>query len=256
MQVRMPTGLAVGYKSGSQRARVISEAWGEKNLYCANCTSPRLERCPPNTEAIDYICPRCDAPYQLKSQSRPFARRINDAAYEAMKRTIVLGRTPNLLALHYHAKHWEVQNLLLIPRFAFSLSAIERRNPLAPTARRSGWIGCNILLVNIPSDARIVLVDNGRPSNPASVRQQYRRLRPLHNLSHENRGWTLDVLNAVRSLGRRDITLADVYSFSTHLRRLHPQNRHVEEKIRQQLQRLRDLGFLEFVGRGRYRLRT
>lgn len=62
------------------------------------------------------------------------------------------------------------------------------------------------------------------------------------------------MLNVVRALGREEFTLAEVYAFADTLRRLHPQNRHVEDKIRQQLQRLRDLGFLEFVGRGRYRL--
>ena len=35
--------------------------------------------------------------------------------------------------------------------------------------------------------------------------------------------------------------------------KLHPDNRHVRDKIRQQLQVLHDLGFVEFLGRGRYR---
>jgi hypothetical protein len=34
---------------------------------------------------------------------------------------------------------------------------------------------------------------------------------------------------------------------------LHPANRHVRDKIRQQLQVLRDLGLIEFLGRGGYR---
>jgi hypothetical protein len=37
--------------------------------------------------------------------------------------------------------------------------------------------------------------------------------------------------------------------------RLYPGNRNVRPKIRQQLQMLRDRGWLEFTGRGRYRLR-
>ena len=39
------------------------------------------------------------------------------------------------------------------------------------------------------------------------------------------------------------------------LARMHPENRHVRDKIRQQLQVLRDKGFLEFVGRGEYGVR-
>ena len=34
---------------------------------------------------------------------------------------------------------------------------------------------------------------------------------------------------------------------------LNPQNHNVEAKIRQQLQILRDLGFIEFLGKGQYR---
>jgi len=62
------------------------------------------------------------------------------------------------------------------------------------------------------------------------------------------------VLNVVRSLGREDFSLADVYARSAELARLHPQNRFVRAKIRQQLQRLRDLGLVEFLGGGRYRV--
>ena len=62
------------------------------------------------------------------------------------------------------------------------------------------------------------------------------------------------MLNVVRSLGGEEFSLADVYARSGELARLHPQNLHIHDKIRQQLQRLRDLGLVEFLGRGRYRL--
>jgi len=48
--------------------------------------------------------------------------------------------------------------------------------------------------------------------------------------------------------------LAEVYAYAAEPQRLHPQNLNIHAKIRQQLQRLRDLGFLEFIGRGQYRL--
>ncbi|MGH9444861.1 MAG: DpnI domain-containing protein [Terriglobia bacterium] len=32
-----------------------------------------------------------------------------------------------------------------MPRFLFSMSAIGKRRPLAPTAHHAGWAGCNIL---------------------------------------------------------------------------------------------------------------
>jgi len=253
MRLEMPAALADRYKSASQRARVVSEAWGEDNLYCANCTSSKLAPCPTNTEAVDFICPQCDAPFQLKSQSRPFSARVTDAGFDAMARAIRAGRNPNLFVLHYDVVRWHVLNLLLVPRFSFLISTIEKRKPLSPSARRSGWIGCNIVLRDFPIDAKIPLVSNGVVAAPAVVRRQFERLRPLESLKLEARGWTLDVLNIVRGLGKAEFTLAEVYAREAALARLHPDNLHVRDKIRQQLQALRDLGFVEFLGGGNYR---
>jgi len=172
-----------------------------------------------------------------------------------MVRAIMENRTPSLFAMHYGASDWVVENVILIPHFAFPLSAIEKRKPLAETARRAGWIGCNILLHSIPPDARIQIVSDGKPLSPATVRAQYARIRPLANLDANQRGWTLDVLNVVRSLGKQEFYLAEVYKSEEQLARLHPANRHVRDKIRQQLQVLRDLGILEFLRPGEYRIR-
>lgn len=143
------------------------------------------------------------------------------------------------------------------PNSALCVSALRDREeePLAETARRAEWVGCNILLHSIPPDARIKIITDGRPVAPAAVRAQYARIRPLAELDGKQRGWTLDVLNAVRSLGKTEFDLAELYKSEGKLAKLHPANRHVREKIRQQLQVLRDLGLLEFLGDGEYRLR-
>ena len=120
--------------------------------------------------------------------------------------------------------------------------------------RRAGCVGCNILLDKIPVHARIPIVNEGTPQTPREVRSCYNRLRPLEKLQVEKRGWTLDVLQVVQSLSKMEFTLADVYAHAGSLAKLHPNNRHVRDKIRQQLQVLRDLGLLEFLGGGSYRL--
>jgi type II restriction enzyme len=63
----------------------------------------------------------------------------------------------------------------------------------------------------------------------------------------------LDVLNVLRGMGRKEFTLAEVYAFEGELARLHPANRFVRPKIRQQLQILRKMGFVKSLGQGRYR---
>jgi type II restriction enzyme len=155
--------------------------------------------------------------------------------------------------LHYDLSRWEVKNLILIPNFAFSSSCIEKRRALGVTARRAGWVGCNILLCNIPPDVRISWVENGVVRPPREVRKKFRSVSSLANVAPKERGWTLDILKVVRTIGKRDFSLADIYVYAAQLQALHPNNRHVRDKIRQQLQILRDLGFLQFLGRGDYR---
>jgi type II restriction enzyme len=253
MDLHLPTAGLDRYKSASQRARVGTETWGADNLFCPSCESPRLESAPRNTAAFDYSCPGCQSSFQLKSQSRVLGGRIVDAAYSEMKRAILEDRTPNLYVLCYDLSAWSVRTVILIPRFAFALSAVERRNPLASTARRAGWVGCNILLNKIPQDARIPVVLDGAVTPAREVRRAYQRLRPLEKLQVEKRGWTLDVLQLIRSLNKDEFSLAQVYADADALAKLHPKNSHVRDKIRQQLQILRDFGLLEFLGRGAYR---
>ena len=49
------------------------------------------------------------------------------------------------------------------------------------------------------------------------------------------------MLNVVSSFGKRTFTLSEVYGYEAHFIALHPDNHRVREKIRQQLQVLRDL---------------
>lgn len=252
MQLALRSEAAANYRSFSQRARVVTEAWGSENLYCPNCAEDCLEPTPANTPSIDYMCGGCKSTFQLKSQSRPLSFRIVDSAYGKMCDAIRSRTAPNLFLVHYNKIHWLVSDVVLVPHFAFTLSVIEKRKPLGPSARRAGWVGCNILLGRIPADARVPIVINGCVVKTSDVRKQYALLRPLENFTVENRGWTLDVLNEVRALGKIEFSLSEIYKSETSLSRIYPRNHHVRDKIRQQLQVLRDLGLIRFLGKGRY----
>ena len=69
------------------------------------------------------------------------------------------------------------------------------------------------------------------------------------------RGWTLDVLSAVRKLSKFSFSLDDVYKFESEQRDSDPLNRRVRPKIRQQLEVLRDIGLPEFTTRGNYTIK-
>jgi len=253
MILNLPTGVARGYKSASQRARVITEAWTSTNMYCPACTSNNLAKTKAGTEVVDFFCSRCYSQFQLKAMSRPIGRRIVDAAYDPMIRAILQDRLPHFLFLSYNNVHLMVNDLLLIPSFCLAKSAIERRNPLRATARRAGWVGCNIVLDSVPPDGRIRVVHSGNIISRSSVRKSFHNVQPLRDISSTKRGWTLDVLTVLRSFQRPEFTIDDAYSFEEVLSQKHPENRHVRAKIRQQLQILRDLGYLQFARRGHYR---
>jgi type II restriction enzyme len=245
---------AEGYRSGSQRARMWTEPWAAQQLYCPACPSPRLRMAAANTPAYDLDFPSCGERFQLKSKHGPIGRKVMDSAHSAMIRAIRSDHVPGLIVLRYDRDALSVSDVLLVPRFFMTEVAIEKRKPLGPHARRAGWVGCNILLDRIPPDGLIPIVKAYQVHSSAAVRSRYDEMRPLARRSVAARGWTLDVLRFVRMIGRVHFTLEDIYSYEHELSALHPGNRHVRDKIRQQLQVLRDLGVVEFLGRGRYML--
>lgn len=243
---------AHGYKSPSQIARVLTEDWGERNLFCASCDEDLLQPTPGSTKVFDFVCRSCAERYQLKSQRAPFKDKFVDSAYQPMIDSIESNKAPNLLLLHYDIERYRAENLVIIPRFFLSKSSIEARKPLSGKARRAGWIGCNIVLKNLPSDGRITVIKNGRVHKTGEVRERYNRFKFLMETGVGLRGWTADTLKVIRELGKKDFTLEEVYSFERYLGELHPENMHIRPKIRQQLQILRDRGILQFKGNGRY----
>ena len=98
-------------------------------------------------------------------------------------------------------------------------------------------------------------MDDGYAVPKAIVRDSWNRFLFLRKQSVYSRGWLADVLACVRQLGQETFTLADVYTFEGQLAKLHPRNKHIRPKIRQQLQVLRDYDIVEFLGKGIYRIR-
>ncbi len=254
MNLQCSVDLAAAYKAGPQIARVLSEYWCGHELYCPACDSNRILPSRANTPALDFACPKCEEVFQLKSSRAWNPRKVVDAGYEAMIRAIRSDRAPHLLLLQYTSE-WFIQNVMLVPRMFFSESVIEKRKPLTSTARRAGWVGCNILLGGIPADGKIAIVSAGVPESRRRVRHEFERVRGLASLPPSLRGWTVDVLNAIRRLGKPGFSLEELYQLEPELQVAHPDNRNVRPKIRQQLQVLRDLRILDFAGRGTYRLR-
>ena len=245
-----------GYTSGSQSARIWTERWVRDWVYCPNCGSPRISAFPNNSPLADFFCASCSEEYELKSQKAVFGHRVLDGAFRTKCERLAANNNPSLFLLNYDLQKLSVLNFLVVPKHFFVREIIEERKPLAATARRAGWIGSNILLGRIPESGKIFIVRNGIAELKHSVLAQWQRTLFLRNENLEARGWLVEVMKCLESMGKREFTIDEAYAFEQQLSRLYPGNQNVRPKIRQQLQFLRDRGYLDFVSRGFYRLRS
>ena len=254
MDLHFNQSLASGYHSGSQISRVLTEDWLGRNMFCPVCGAPVLNHYEANKPVADFFCDDCKSDFELKSKESKTAvigNKIADGAYGTMIERITSLRNPHLFVMTY--ANWTVNNLLIIPKFFFVPDIIEKRKPLAETARRAGWTGCYIEISNIPESGKIFIIKDSQQEDKSKVIDQYQRTLSLQTSKIEARGWLLDVLKCVERIPQNDFCLDQVSAFADELKRKHPDNNFVHDKIRQQLQYLRDKGFVQFVGRGKYR---
>jgi type II restriction enzyme len=255
MNLAFETKLADKYMNQSQKIRVLTEHWVDNQVYCPSCGHSDIDKYGNNRPVADFFCSNCKEDYELKSKKERIGTKIVDGAYQTMIERLQERHNPNLFLLNYDSKNFQVQNFLVIPKHFFVPDIIEKRKPLSQTAHRAGWVGCNILLQSIPETGKIFFVKNKTIELKDKVLADWKKalfLREVKEISAK--GWLLDIMVCIEKLGHKEFSLAEVYEFENALSTKHPDNRHIKDKIRQQLQFLRDKGYLEFVERGRYRL--
>jgi type II restriction enzyme len=128
-----------------------------------------------NRPVADFFCASCKEEYELKSQKSKFGGKVLDGAFRTMCTRLVAPNNPSLLLLNYDLKQFGVVNLFVVPKHFFVREIIEKRKPLAATARRAGWIGCNILLNQIPASGKIFIVRDGLPQSKEQVLAQWKK---------------------------------------------------------------------------------
>ena len=252
MITHLRSDLAESYHSAAQKARVITETWVAENIYCPFCGCAYINHHDNNKPVADFYCPNCSEDYELKSKSGTIENKIVDGAYKTMIERITSTKNPNFFFMRYDKQNFDVKDFIVVPKYFFSTEIIERRKPLASTARRAGWTGCNILIKKIPPEGQIFIIKNGVQTPEKDVLSKVARTGFIKEYRLEARGWILDILNCVNSIPDNMFTLETIYRFEDELSAKHPENHHVKDKIRQQLQVLRDKGIIEFNGRGSY----
>lgn len=154
--------------------------------------------------------------------------------------------------LSYRKADYSVQQLMLVPKHFITTDMIIRRKPLPETARRAGWVGCTINIGNLPESGKILLVNQAQIIEPEQVHKQWVTNLFLRKQKTERKGWLLAIMKCVERLPEK-FDLKQMYEFEKQLAIQFPGNKHIKDKIRQQLQILRDQNLIEFFARGQYR---
>ena len=255
MKLTFDEKLAENYKSVSQKARILTEYWVKDSAFCPNCGYFNINKYQNNKPVADFFCPKCNEDYELKSKQGIIETKILDGAYNKKIERLQSNNNPNLFILNYNLMSLSVINFFVIPKHFFVPEIIEKRKPLADNARRAGWIGSNILLQKIPQAGKIFLVRQGKIESKEKVLAEWKKTLFLRKEKEVYvRGWLLDIMRCIEKIDKNEFILEDIYNFENELSALHPENKHIKDKIRQQLQILRDRGYLDFVSRGYYRL--
>lgn len=255
MNILFDTRIAEAYKSTSQKIRVLTEDWVDKEVFCPACGT-NISNYENNRPVADFYCPNCGEEYELKSKKDSIGKKIVDGAYRTMIERLNSSDNPNFFFLNYDPIKFEVLNFIVIPKHFFTSEIIEKRKPLSSTARRAGWVGCNILLQDIPESEKIFYIKNGKPENKEIIVFNWQKTLFLRETKNQElKGWILDVMKCIDQLNKKEFSLDEVYKFEKYLNQKHPDNKHIKDKIRQQLQFLRDKGYLEFLDRGKYKLK-
>lgn len=143
--------VATSFMSATQAARVALETWASFNLYCLDCTSDALDALPNNTPVADFQCFVCQRTYQLKAKDGRFGVRITGAAYQPTIDAIERGEMPEHVFVEFDKRFNTVVFVDAIPGRLITADRVIPRKPLAATARRAGWQGCNIVISGLPS---------------------------------------------------------------------------------------------------------
>ena len=65
MDLRFDTDVISGYHSNSQIARLLTENWVRKNMYCPRCGRSHIEQFENNRPVADFFCPQCSSEFEL-----------------------------------------------------------------------------------------------------------------------------------------------------------------------------------------------
>ena len=124
---------------------------------------------------------------------------------------------------------------------------IEPRKKLTETAKRAGLQGCRIALNMIPSFGKITYIKNNKEIDKKIINYKLLKVSAFKNSNLKNKSWKLELLSIIDSIPETIFSVNDLYEFISELEKKHSNNHHIDAKIRETLQQLRDEGYVKFL---------
>jgi len=240
---------AENYRNISQKIRVLSEDWVDNNIFCPNC-GENIQHYQNNKPVADFYCPKCLEDFEL---GKTFGKIIPDGAYDTMIKRINSQNSPNFFFLNYDKNNYSIINFMATPNYIFLPEMIMKRKKGIPN--RPNYIMCNIDISTIPNSGKIYYIKNSKKLSKDEVINAWHKTTFLkQSQSLYSKGWLIDIVRCIEKLNKSSFALSDIYLFEDYLKQKYPKNNNIRAKIRQQLQILRDKNFLQFTGRGKYKL--
>ena len=88
--------LAQYFSSSSQKARILTEDWVNRQIYCPSFGSEKLQKYSNNRPVVDFFCMGCREDFELKSKKDAIGDKIVDGAYQTMMERLISVNNPNL----------------------------------------------------------------------------------------------------------------------------------------------------------------
>ncbi len=254
MNLNMYALIEKNYKNNSQKIRVLTENWVNEYIYCPSC-GQNVSEYENNKPVADFYCSKCSEDFELKSKmGNSLGKTIADGAYDRMIDRISGNTSPNFFFLNYEKDTYNILNFIATPNYMFVPDMIIKRKKGIPN--RPNYFMCNIDISSIPNSGKIFYIKDGEIQSKDKILEDWSKTTFLKQDSNiESKGWILDIIKCIEKIDKKNFTLFDMYQFEKYLKLKHPDNNNIEAKIRQQLQLLRDRNYLEFVGRGQYRIK-
>jgi type II restriction enzyme len=145
------------WKSESRIVGEACEYYVKNNVKCVRCNNNNFEKCKTNEKSKDLICSSCNQIFQIKAKNTT-QKQTNTIKNKNTFKTIGgeysttlnhINEKIDYFIILYEKHSYKIINILYIQNENINSNCIIPRKPLARTAKRAGWQGCNILFNNI-----------------------------------------------------------------------------------------------------------